>query len=52
MFALISIGTGAAYLYNFAAGLFRTFIPADFRRDGAVRVDFEAARVIVTFVLL
>jgi Cu+-exporting ATPase len=52
MFTLISIGTGAAYLYSLAAVLFPTFIPEDFRHDGAVHVYFEAAGVIVTLVLL
>ncbi len=52
MFTLISIGTGAAYLYSLVAVLFPSLIPEDFRHHGAVHVYFEAAAVIVTLVLL
>ena len=52
MFTLISIGTGAAYLYSLIALLFPSLIPDDFRHHGAVHVYFEAAGVIVTLVLL
>jgi len=52
MFTLISIGTGAAYLYSVVAVLFPGFIPHQFRHDGGVPVYFEAAAVIITLVLL
>lgn len=52
MFTLISIGTGAAYLYSVIAVLFPAVIPEDFKHDGTVHVYFEAAGVIVTLVLL
>lgn len=52
MFTLISIGTGAAYLYSLIAVLIPSVIPNDFRHDGAVHVYFEAAGVIITLVLL
>ena len=52
MFTLISIGTGAAYLYSLVAVLFPSLIPEDFRHHGTVHVYFEAAAVIVTLVLL
>lgn len=53
MFTLISLGTGAAYLYSLAA----TFIPAGFppgfrTMGGAVPVYYEAAAVITVLVLL
>ena len=52
MFTLISIGTGAAYLYSLIAVLFPAVIPENFRHGGAVHVYFEAAGVIITLVLL
>jgi P-type Cu+ transporter len=53
MFTLIGLGTGAAYLYSFAATVFPQFFPASFRgMNGAVAVYFEAAAVITTLVLL
>ena len=52
MFTLIAIGTGAAYAYSVVAVLFPSFIPHQFRHDGAVPVYFEAAAVIITLVLL
>jgi len=53
MFSLISLGTGAAYLYSlfatFAPGLF----PAGFHAmGGAVGVYYEAAAVIIVLVLM
>jgi Cu+-exporting ATPase len=52
MFTLIGLGTGAAYLYSFAATLFPQFFPASFRgMHGGVDVYFEAAAVITTLVL-
>jgi Cu+-exporting ATPase len=53
MFTLISIGTGAAYLYSFAATLAPGIFPASFRRpNGEIPVYFEAAAIITTLVLL
>ncbi len=52
MFTLISIGTGAAYLYSLVSVLFPSLIPDTFRHQGIVHVYFEAAAVIVTLVLL
>jgi len=53
MFTLIGLGTGAAYLYSFAATLFPQFFPVSFRgMHGGVDVYFEAAAVITTLVLL
>ncbi len=52
MFTLISIGTGAAYLYSVLAVLFPTLIPEDFRHQGRTEVYFEAAAVIITLVLV
>ena len=42
VFPLISIRTGAAYLYSLIAILFPTVIPEDFRHEGAVQVSVEA----------
>lgn len=52
MFTLISIGTGAAYLYSLLAVLFPHLIPESFQHHGRVEVYFEAAAVIITLVLL
>jgi Cu+-exporting ATPase len=53
MFTLISIGTGAAWLFSVAATLAPGWFPASFRgHGGEVAVYFEAAAVIVTLVLL
>jgi Cu+-exporting ATPase len=52
MFTLITIGTGAAYLYSLVAVVFPTVVPHQFRHDGGVPVYFEAAAVIITLVLL
>ncbi len=53
MFTLISLGTGAAYLYSVAATLFPGIFPHTFRdHSGSVPVYFEAAAVITTLVLL
>ncbi len=53
MFTLITLGTGAAWLYSTAATLAPTSFPAGFRGpDGAVAVYFEAAAVIIVLVLL
>jgi P-type Cu+ transporter len=53
MFTLISLGTGAAFIYSVAGVLFPFLFPASFRLEsGEVAVYFEAATVIVTLVLL
>src|SRR5713101_8479976 len=53
MFALIGLGTGAAYLSSVFATFFPNLFPASFRdMRGAVPVYFEAAAVITTLVLL
>jgi Cu+-exporting ATPase len=52
MFTLISVGTGAAFLYSLIAVVFPSVIPEDFKQNGRVEVYFEAAAVIVTLVLL
>lgn len=57
MFTLISIGTGAAYLYSVIATLFPWLIPSAFQHHGQqhhgqAAVYFEAAAVIITLVLL
>ncbi|MDZ4803222.1 MAG: heavy metal translocating P-type ATPase [Bryobacteraceae bacterium] len=54
MFTLISLGTGAAFLYSIAAALFPQLFPESFRdhHTGAIAVYFEPAAVIITLVLL
>ena len=53
MFTLISVGTGAAWLYSVVATLAPGVFPPSFREpDGSVGVYFEAAAVIVTLVLV
>ena len=53
MFTLISIGTGAAYVYSLAATLAPGIFPESFRgHGGEMPVYFEAAAVITTLVLL
>ncbi len=53
MFTLISIGTGAAWLYSIEATLAPHLFPQSFRdMHGTVPVYFEAASVIVVLVLL
>ncbi len=53
MFTLIALGTGAAYFYSLAAGLFPSLFPDSFRAvDGQLPVYFEPAAVITTLVLL
>jgi len=52
MFSLISIGTGAAYLFSVAALLFPEMFPDSFRTDGQVGLYFEAAAVIIALVLM
>jgi Cu+-exporting ATPase len=53
MFTLISIGSGAAYLYSVAAVLVPQLFPASFRdMSGQLGLYFEAAAVITVLVLL
>ncbi len=53
MFTLIALGVGVAWSYSVVATLVPGIFPAAFRGpDGASRVYFEAAAVIVTLVLL
>jgi Cu+-exporting ATPase len=53
MFTLISIGSGAAYLYSLAAVLAPQLFPSSFRdRSGQLGLYFEAAAVITVLVLL
>jgi Cu+-exporting ATPase len=53
MFTLISLGTGAAYLYSLVATFVPGLFPAGFRMiDGTVGVYYEAAAVITVLVLL
>jgi P-type Cu+ transporter len=53
MFTLISIGTGAAYLYSLIAALFPGRLPQSFRgHHGTPEVYFEASAVITTLVLM
>jgi Cu+-exporting ATPase len=53
MFTLISIGVGAAFLYSLAATLAPGIFPMALRmHGGAVPVYYEAAGVVVAFVLL
>lgn len=53
MFTLIALGTGVAYGYSVAAVLFPNLFPDAFKDEhGKVGLYFEAAAVIVTFVLL
>ncbi|HVE14935.1 MAG TPA: heavy metal translocating P-type ATPase, partial [Elusimicrobiota bacterium] len=53
MFALIALGTGAAFLYSAAATALPALFPPSARQPGgAVATYFEAADMIVTLVLL
>ena len=53
MFSLISMGTGAAYIFSIFAVLVPDIFPDGFRnKDGNVGVYFEAGAVIITLVLL
>ncbi|MBG53084.1 MAG: copper-translocating P-type ATPase [Rhodobiaceae bacterium] len=53
MWTLISLGTGAAYLYSIVAAVSPSlFPPAFYYSDGTVPVYFEAAAVIIVLVLL
>ncbi|AKJ63838.1 copper-transporting P-type ATPase [Kiritimatiella glycovorans] len=52
MFTLISLGTGAAYLYSVAAVIAPQLFPPSFREEGHVVVYFEAAAMITVLVLI
>ena len=52
MFTLISLGTGAAFVFSAAAALVPGMFPASFHQHGRVAVYFEPAAVITTLVLL
>jgi Cu+-exporting ATPase len=52
MFTLISIGTGAAYLYSAVAILAPGVFPESLQQAGRIALYFEAAAVIVTLVLV
>ena len=52
MWTLISLGTGAAFLYSVVALLFPQFFPESFISMGRVSVYFEAAVVIISLTLL
>lgn len=53
MFTLISLGTGAAYVYSVVATFWPTMFPLSFRNaNNQVDLYFEAAAVITTLVLL
>lgn len=53
MFTLISLGTGAAWIFSVAATLAPGIFPSSFRiHGGGLPVYFEAAAVIITLVLL
>jgi Cu+-exporting ATPase len=53
MFTLISLGTGAAYLFSLAAVLIPFRFPSSFRdTHGAIPLYFEASAVITVLVLL
>jgi len=52
MWTLISLGSGAAYLYSVVATLAPQAFPASFETMGRVAVYFEAAAVILSLTLL
>ncbi len=53
MFALISIGVGAAYLYSMIAAFWPSIFPPSFQsKNNEIPVYFEAASVITVLVLL
>jgi Cu+-exporting ATPase len=52
MWTLISIGTGAAFLYSVVATVVPNVFPAAFQSMGRVAVYFEAAAVIISLTLL
>lgn len=52
MWTLISLGTGAAFLYSVVATVSPQIFPAEFMSMGRVAVYFEAAAVIISLTLL
>ncbi|HRE18160.1 MAG TPA: heavy metal translocating P-type ATPase, partial [Rhodocyclaceae bacterium] len=52
MWTLISLGTGAAFVYSVVAALFPGLFPASFMAHGRIGVYFEAAAVIISLTLL
>jgi Cu2+-exporting ATPase len=52
MFSLISLGTGAAFIFSVFALLFPALLPDAFKMNGMTPLYFEAAAVIVTLVLM
>jgi len=53
MFTLISVGTGAAYVYSVIAAILPDKLPESFRgHHGTPEIYFEASAVIITLVLL
>ena len=52
MFTLISLGTGAAYVFSVFALFFPGLLPESLNHGGAVPVYFEAASFIIVLVLL
>lgn len=52
MWTLISIGVGAAYLYSLVAFFLPGLFPASMRTHGGVGLYFEAAAVIIVFVIV
>ncbi|WP_439490109.1 copper-transporting P-type ATPase [Algoriphagus sp.] len=53
MWTLISIGTGAAYIFSIIGLLFPELFPAQFKtEEGTVHLYFEVATVILTLILL
>ena len=52
MWTLISLGTGAAFLYSVVATVAPQLFPASFMSMGRVAVYFEAAAVIISLTLL
>jgi Cu+-exporting ATPase len=52
MWTLISLGTGAAFVYSVVASLAPGLFPASFMAHGRIGVYFEAAAVIISLTLL
>jgi Cu+-exporting ATPase len=52
MFTLISLGTGAAYIYSVIAVIMPDLFPHSFRHNGIIGIYFEAAATITVLVLL
>lgn len=52
MWTLISIGTGAAFLYSLVAAIAPGLFPTSFEAHGRIGVYFEAAAVIISLTLL